>query len=177
MGAAALLLPHIEAKEAPSEHGGNFSILRHWPFWLSIFLVQVGFGGFYNFFTIFETEHGVPLHLVSYLWAWGVIAEIGMFIVQHYFLKWPLLILIRLSIFLTIVRWGLLDQFSDSLSTAFLTQTFHAFSLALLHTASIHYINKVYANRRLGQQFYLGITFGLGMFTGSLLSGPLYGWR
>ena len=38
--------------------------------------MQVSFGGFYNFFTIYETSFGISLEMTSYLWAFGVICEI-----------------------------------------------------------------------------------------------------
>jgi PPP family 3-phenylpropionic acid transporter len=67
--------------------------------------------------------------------------------------------------------------FPDSTPVLYLSQSMHAFNFALLHTASIAYISGVYQNRQLAQQFYAGITFGLGAFVGSLLSGALYGGK
>ena len=54
----------------------NFSLLKYKYFWISLFLMQVSFGGFYNFFTIYETSFGVSLDIFSYMWAFGVICEI-----------------------------------------------------------------------------------------------------
>jgi len=47
--------------------------------------------------------------------------------------------------------------------------------MALLHTVSISFIHRVYTKGQLGQQFYLGIAYGLGGFFGSLLAGWVYG--
>jgi PPP family 3-phenylpropionic acid transporter len=149
---------------------------KHIELWIGLFLVQVGFGGFYNFFTIFEGEHGISLDVITYLWAFGVIAEIVMFMFQTKFLHLPLLTLMKLSIFLTAIRWLMVSLYPENIMILYASQSLHAFSLALLHTVSITYIFSLYKeNQKLAQQFYLGITFGLGMFIGSLLSGAVYG--
>ena len=145
------------------------------PFWVALFLMQVGFGFFYNFYTIFENEHGIPMHIISYLWTFGVVIEILMFNYQQRVMKLDLLFLIRLSVFLGGVRWLMVHAYPDVLWVAYAAQSLHAFSFALLHTASIAYINTHYKNRRLAQQFYAGLTFGLGAFVGSIVSGMFYG--
>jgi len=43
----------MEHENSVDDNG--FSLKRYWAFWVSVFLMQVGFGGFYNFFTIYET--------------------------------------------------------------------------------------------------------------------------
>jgi PPP family 3-phenylpropionic acid transporter len=57
----------------------------------------------------------------------------------------------------------------------FFAQSFHAFSFGLYHTASIIYLYKLYSNKKLAQQFLLGIAYGLGGFVGALVAGMLYG--
>lgn len=143
--------------------------------WIALFLSQVGFGFFYNFFTIYELEHKIPLETISYLWTFGVLVEIVMFRWQRFAMRWELLTLIRFSVLLGAVRWLMVHLFPDSTPVLYLAQSIHAFNFALLHTASIAYINAIYTNRQLAQQFYVGLTFGLGAFIGSLLSGSLYG--
>ena len=60
----------------------------------SIFM-QMSFGAFYNFFTIYETEHGISLEMTSYLWSFGVICEILMLYFQAPLLKNNLLNVIK----------------------------------------------------------------------------------
>jgi len=98
-----------------------------------------------------------------------------MFMYQKKFLNLSLLFLMKFSVGLTALRWWLLWLFPESLAASFASQSIHAFSLALLHTASISYIHEHYRNRQLSQQFYLGISYGLGGFFGSLLAGWVYG--
>ncbi|MCV6608157.1 MAG: MFS transporter [Campylobacterales bacterium] len=154
----------------------KFSFLKVWQFWVMGLLMQISFGGMYNFFTIYELENGISLSMISWLWTFGVTAEIFMFIYQTNLLKKDLITLIKISVFLTSIRWFLLYLYPQELYVVFLTQGIHAFSLALFHTASITYILKVYSsNKELGQQFYLGICYGLGGFLGSLIAGIVYG--
>jgi PPP family 3-phenylpropionic acid transporter len=153
----------------------KFSIFKYWPFWLSLFLMQVGFGGFYNFFTIYETSNGISLEITSYLWSFGVICEVIMLYYQGNILKYNLLNIIKFSIFITAIRWLLLFLFPNNLTIAFLSQSIHAFSFGLYHSAIIIYLYSIYNNKQLAQQFMFGISYGLGGFIGSLIAGWTYG--
>ncbi len=151
-----------------------FSILKYWPFWLSLFLMQISFGGFYNFFTIYETNQGISLETISYLWSFGVICEIIMLYFQGPLLKNNLLLVIKICIFITIIRWLLLYLFADSLLITFFAQAMHAFSFALYHSAIILCLYSLYKDKKLAQQFMFGVAYGLGGFLGAILSGLLY---
>lgn len=144
--------------------------------WISLFLMQMSFGIFYNFFTIYETSHSISIKTVSYLWAFSIICEMILFYFQSsFFKKFELLTLIKFAVFITILRWLLLYIFPDSLIISYLSQSLHAFSFALHHAAAISYLYGIYENKKLSSQFYYGLSFGLGGFSGSLLAGYLYG--
>ena len=153
----------------------KFSLLKYWPFWVSLFLMQVSFGGFYNFFTIYESEHGISLETISYLWAFGVVCEIIMLYYQAPVLKKNLLTIIKLTILLTAIRWFLVYLFPDDLTIIYITQSMHAFSFGLYHSAVILYLYNLYENKKLAQQFMLGVAYGLGGFLGGIISGWTYG--
>jgi len=152
-----------------------FSILKYPALWISIFLMQVSFGGFYNFFTIYELEQGISLELVSILWSFGVICEIVMFTIQGRFLQKNLLNIIKLSILITSFRWLLLYLYPSNITILFFAQSLHAFSFALYHTAVITYIFSLYPQKKLAQQFVLGVGFGLGGAVGAIIAGRIYG--
>ena len=173
----ALMLLKFEttASTQEEEETKGFSFLKYWPFWLSLFLMQMSFGGFYNFFTIYETSHGISLEMTSYLWSFGVICEILMLYFQAPILKNNLMNIIKFSIAVTALRWLLLYLFPDSLQVAFFTQSLHAFSFGLYHSAVIIYLYSLYTNKKLAQQFMYGVAYGLGGFIGALLAGYLYG--
>ncbi len=144
--------------------------------WISLFFMQMSFGFFYNFFTIYETDHGISLETISYLWTFSIICEIILFYFQTpLFKRFDLLTLIKAAVFLTIIRWLLLYLFPSSLTILYISQGLHAFSFALHHTAAISYLYSIYENKRLSSQFYYGFSFGLGGFVGALLAGYLYG--
>ena len=173
----------IGKKEAMSEDiniavaNGNYSTIslgKYWAFWTGTLLLQVSFGGFYNFFTIYETAHGISLEMTSGLWSFGVICEIIMLYFQGPLLKINLLRLIEITTFVTAVRWLILWIYPDSLIMAFVSQSFHALSFALYYTAAIAYIYELYNDKKLAQQFFLGVSFGLGGAVGSVLAGWIY---
>ncbi|MEA3289853.1 MAG: MFS transporter, partial [Campylobacterota bacterium] len=172
---AYALLKYDDKEHNTNENDEKFSLLKYWPFWVSLFLMQVSFGGFYNFFTIYETTHGISLEITSYLWAFGVVCEILMLYFQAPLLQFNLVNIIKFSIFITGVRWFMLYLFPDNLTVSFITQSIHAFSFGLYHSAVIIYLYKLYSNKKLAQQFMLGVAYGLGGFMGALIAGWTYG--
>lgn len=171
----AYKLLDYDVKHESTPDDEKFSLLKYWPFWVSLFLMQVSFGGFYNFFTIYETSYGISLEVVSYLWAFGVMCEIAMLYYQAPLLKNNLLFIIKFSILITAVRWFLLYLYPESLTISYVTQSIHAFSFGLYHSAVIIYLYTMYSNKKLAQQFMLGVAYGLGGFIGAIISGWLYG--
>ena len=163
-------LQEKRAEELPND----IAIFKAWQLWLGLILMQLSFGAFYNFFTIYATDHGIALDVTIYLWSVGVLAEIVMLFYQGKFLKDNLLFLLQLTTLLTAFRWFLLFLFADNLVVLYLSQTIHAFSFALFHSAAIAYLYNFYKNKVLAQQFFSGITYGLGGLVGSLLSGYIY---
>jgi len=153
----------------------SFSLSKYWAFWTSIFLMQVGFGGFYNFFTIYETAHGISLEMTSWMWSFGVVCEIVMLYFQGPLLQRNLLHILQFATLVTAFRWLILYLFPDSVNITFASQSLHAVSFALYHTAAITYVFSLYTQKKLAQQFFLGIAFGLGGSVGAVLSGKIYG--
>jgi len=177
--AAGWMLVRYDRSETPSEQSGDetLSLRRYWAFWLSAFLLQMSFGGFYNFFTIYETAHGISLEITSWLWSFAVLCEIAMLYWQGPLLRGNLQLLIELSVASAILRWGILWLLPDSLTAAFLSQSLHAVNFALYYTAAIAYVYTLYRQKKLAQQFFLGITFGLGGAAGALIAGWIYDRR
>lgn len=169
------LLKHDEKEHTTVIDNEKFSLLKHWLFWVSLFFMQVSFGGYYNFFTLYETSHGITLETVSYLWVFAIICEVAMFYYQAPLLKRNLVLIIKISLLITAFRWFMLFLFPDSLIIGFLTQSLHAFSFGLYHSAVILFLYQIYQNKKLAQQFMLGIAYGLGGFVGAIISGYIYG--
>ncbi|NPA59933.1 MAG: MFS transporter [Epsilonproteobacteria bacterium] len=152
----------------------DIDLLRDWKLWLGLTLMQVSFGTFYNFFTIYETDYGISLDMTVYLWSFGVIAEIFMLFFQGRLLRRNLLNILLFTTFAAVVRWFLIFLYPQNLYVLFFAQTLHAFSFALFHSASISYLFYLYKHKPLAQQFFSGITYGLGGFVGALYAGFIY---
>ena len=135
--------------------------------------MQVAFGGFYNFFTIYQIDHGVSLELTSWMWSFGVLCEVFMLYFQGPLLQRNLLNILQFATLVTALRWLLLYLYPTSVEVTFATQALHAISFALYHTAAITYVFSLYTQKKLAQQFFLGIAFGLGGSVGALLSGKI----
>ncbi len=170
-----ILVRHDTVDHPSAQDNSSFSLGQYWAFWLSVFLMQVGFGGFYNFFTIYETAHGISLEMVSWMWSFGVICEIVMLYFQGPLLQRNLLNILKFATLVTSLRWLILYLYPDSIPLTFASQSLHAVSFALYHTAAITYVFSLYTQKKLAQQFFLGIAFGLGGSVGALLSGKIYG--
>ncbi|CAA6828011.1 MAG: Probable 3-phenylpropionic acid transporter [uncultured Sulfurovum sp.] len=171
----ALLIQYDKVEHDAIHKDSAFSLSKYWAFWLSIFLMQLGFGGFYNFFTIYALSYGVSLEMTSWMWSFGVICEIIMLYYQGPLLQRNLLNILQFATLATALRWLLLYLYPESLTMTFISQSFHAISFALYHTAAITYVFSLYSQKKLAQQFFLGIAFGLGGSLGALLSGQIYG--
>lgn len=165
----------LSIKSNNSNQNRDFSLLKYWAFWASIFLFQLSFGGFYNFFTIYETSNNIPLNIVSYLWIFGVICEIFMLIFQGPLLKrFNLLTLLIFTTSSAIFRWLLVAFYPKSITLMLIAQATHALNFALYYTAAIAYVYTLYKQKQLAQQFFLGLSFGLGGALGAIISGVIY---
>ena len=152
----------------------DITLLKDYKLWVGLLLMQTSFGSFYNFFTIYETDRGVSLDMTIYLWSFGVIVEVAMLFFQGRFLRGNLLTVLQVTMFATVIRWFLVFAYPTTLEVLFFAQSLHAFSFALFHSAAISYLFLHYKHKSLAQQFFLGITYGLGGLSGALLAGFIY---
>jgi len=163
-----------KTEEKSSEIQNDISLLSDWKLWLGLTLMQVSFGSFYNFFTIYETDYGVSLDMTIYLWVFGVLAEIVMLFYQGRLLRGNLLLILQITTFATALRWFILFMFPQNLTALFFSQTLHALSFALFHSAAISYLFYLYKHKALAQLFFSGVTYGFGGFIGALIAGYIY---
>ncbi|ANB02620.1 MFS transporter [Ectothiorhodospira sp. BSL-9] len=144
---------------------------------VACFLMQASHGPYYAFFTLYLEEHDYTRTVAGYLWALGVLAEVGVFLMMHRWLPrfgaWRLL---ALALLITAVRWGLLAGFVDSLPMLVVIQLMHAASYGLYHAAAISLIHQFFVGRQQGrgQALYSSLSFGLGGAMGALASGYIW---
>ena len=152
----------------------DIAVISDYKLWVALMLMQVSFGAFYNFFTIYETDHGLTLDMTIYLWTFGVLVEILMLFFQGRLLRFNLVLLLQITTLSAVVRWFLVYLYPTNLEVLFFTQSLHALSFALFYSASISYLHQIYANKVLAQQFFSGVTYGFGGLLGALGFGYLY---
>ena len=144
---------------------------------LACFLMQVSHGPYYTFFTIYLEDHGYNRGLIGELWALGVVAEIGVFLVMHRLLpRYSARLLLLISVALTTLRWLLVAWGVEWIGVLMFAQLLHAASFGLYHAIAIHLIHKFFTGRHQGrgQALYSSISFGVGGAVGSLFSGYLW---
>ena len=144
---------------------------------LVCFLLQASHGPYYTFYTIYMEEAGYSRSLIGQLWALGVVAEIGVFLVMHRLLpRYGAKALLLLSLGLTSLRWVLTAWFVDSLAVMVFSQLLHAASFGVYHAVAIYLIHKMFIGRHQGrgQALYSSLSFGAGGAVGSLMSGYLW---
>jgi len=172
---AFVIVKKAKIKQTSNKDTKNdISLLGDWKLWLGLTLMQVSFGAFYNFFTIYETDCGLSMNMTIYLWSFGVVAEIFMLFFQGKILQKNLLHILQITTFATAIRWFLIFAFPQNLAVLFFAQSLHALSFALFHSASISYLFHIYKHKSLAQQFFSGITYGMGGFLGALYAGYIY---
>lgn len=147
-------------------------------FFIAAFLVQVSFGPYYTFFSIYLGEHGYAPSVQGLLWSIGVLVEIGLlFLSQRIFRRWGARRLLVFSLGITSVRWWVTAAWPDSLPVMVLAQTTHAFSFAAFFAAAMLLLAEYFPGRHNGhgQGVFYGLSSGVGGVIGALLAGQF--WR
>lgn len=147
-------------------------------FFLAVFLMQASHGPYYAFYSIYMKDHGYTETLIGQLWAFGVLAEVGLFVVMHHLLqRFGARRVLIASLVLAAVRWLLIGGYADSLALLALAQLLHAATFGTFHAASIHLVYHYFRGRHKGrgQALYSSVSFGAGGAVGSLASG--YAWE
>ena len=147
-------------------------------FFVAVFLMQASHGPYYAFYSIFMTDHGYTETLIGQLWALGVLAEVGLFVVMHHLLeRFGARRVLVISMLAAALRWLLIGGFADSLASLVIAQLLHAATFGTFHAAGIHLVQHYFRGRHKGrgQALYSSVSFGAGGAVGSLSSG--YAWE
>ena len=147
-------------------------------FFVAAFLLQVSFGPYYTFFSLYLGEHGYAPSTQGMLWSIGVLVEIGLFFASRpLFRRWGARRLIVFSLGVTVLRWWATGLWPDSIAILALAQTTHAFSFAVFFAAAMQLLAEYFPGRLNGhgQGLFYGASSGIGGVVGALLAGQL--WR
>ena len=146
-------------------------------FFAAVFLMQASHGPYYAFYSIFMNDHGYSETLIGQLWALGVLAEVGLFMVMHHLLdRLGARRVLVASLGLAGLRWLIIGYFADYLLAILLAQLLHAATFGTFHAAAIHLVHHYFRGRHegRGQALYSSVSFGAGGAVGSLIAG--YAW-
>ncbi len=177
---SSLLVPGAPGRDHPSQHASLRAVLRRpevIALLLSCFFLQASHGPYYTFYTIYMEEHAYSRSLIGQLWALGVVAEIGVFLMMHRWLpRFGARRLLLASLLLTTLRWILIAGFPENLLIMLFAQLLHAASFGVYHAVAIHLVHRLFVGRHQGrgQALYSSLSFGAGGALGSLVSGYLW---
>jgi PPP family 3-phenylpropionic acid transporter len=178
-----LFARQIPPTQVLAHHTDSQSILRLalqpqvMAFFGACFLMAVAHGPYYTFFSIYLVEHGYAKSAVGWLWAVGVICEIGIFFLMPLLMRrLTLPQILMASLTCAAVRFLLIGWAVDSLALLLLAQMLHAITFGSFHAAAVAQVHHFFQGRHQsrGQAMYGSITYGAGGMLGGLASGPLW---
>jgi len=145
---------------------------------IACLLMAVTHGPYYIFYSIYLVDHGYDKSTVGWLWALGVLCEIGIFlIIPRIFARVTLRRLILVSFALAVVRFLVIAWGVESAWLMWGAQVLHAFTFGTYHAAAMGLIHQHFQGRHQarGQALYTSISYGIGGALGGLASGWSWG--
>jgi PPP family 3-phenylpropionic acid transporter len=176
----ARYIPEAEALPHASDHISAWKLVRN-PQVLALiaacFLMSAAHGPYYSFYSIYLGDHGYSKSHIGWLWALGVMSEIGVFLfMPRLFGRFALEHILIASFAIAIGRFLLIAWGINFPGLIILAQVLHAGTFGAYHAAAVALINRFFKGRHQakGQALYNSISFGAGGALGSLYAG--YTW-
>ena len=141
------------------------------------FLMNLAHGPLYAFYSLYLVDHGYSKAVIGWMWSFGVIAEIGVFLLMAPLMRRYSLCGILLACFAAaVVRFLMTGWGVDSAPVLFAAQLLHGLTFGAYHAAAVTAIHRWFqgAHQVRGQAIYLSVSFGAGGVLGSVLAGV--GW-
>jgi PPP family 3-phenylpropionic acid transporter len=140
-------------------------------------LMSAAHGPYYTFYSIHVVSYGYSKGLTGWLWALGVVCEIGIFLwLPRLYSAFTLRSILIASFALAVVRFLIIGWAAQHLALLLLAQTLHAATFGSFHAAAIGIVSRLFRGRHQarGQAIYGSLTYGVGGTVGALASG--YAW-
>lgn len=176
----ACQIPHADVLEHHTDSQPITSIVLQ-PQVLALlgacFLMSLAHGPYYTFYSIYLVEHGYAKSAVGWLWALGVICEIGVFFLMPWLTRHITLPqILMVSFACAVLRFLLIGWGVEALPLLLLAQMLHAATFGAFHAAAVALIHHFFRGRHQskGQALFGSLTYGAGGMAGGLLSGPLW---
>lgn len=146
-------------------------------FFIVALLVQISFGPYYTFYSIYLDEHGYSTSALGVYWSIGVVVEILVFTFSAWiFRRWNAATVLIVSLIAASLRWAMIALWPNSVTLMAFAQTLHALSFAAFFAASMQFLVLFFPGRQNGhaQGIFYGFSSGIGGVLGALLSGQVW---
>jgi len=146
-------------------------------FLLTVFLMVASHGPYYNFFTLYLESAGYSRTAIGLLWAWAVLAEVGVFVAAPALVRRvPLRWLTVSALVATAVRWAVLGTWPEHPGLVFGAQALHLASFGLFHLCSVMIAGQLFPGGAAarGQALHGSVGYGLGGMAGAIGGGWLW---
>jgi len=173
-------IPETEVVGYPVDQDSLRQVCKHpevIAFLLSSLLMIFAHGAYYTFFSIYLVEHGYDKGFVGWLWAVGVICEIGVFFLMPWMMRhFSLKAILIFSFACAILRFLMIGWGVKWVLVILLAQILHAATYGAHHIAAMMVVHHFFHGRHQakGQAIYTSVAFGVGGTLGAILSG--YTW-
>jgi MFS transporter, PPP family, 3-phenylpropionic acid transporter len=175
----------IPEGEVMVHHGDGSSIGKIFrrpeviAFFAACMLMALAHGPYYTFYSIYLVEHGYSKSTVGWLWATGVICEIGIFFMMPQLMhRFRLKQIMAFSFGCAIARFLMIGWGVDWPAMILLAQALHAATYGAHHATAMMVVHQFFrgCHKAKGQALYTSLTFGLGGTLGGIFSGYAWEW-
>lgn len=176
----ARFIPEAEIATLETEHAPLGDVLRRpavAALLAAAILMAAAHGPYYTFFTLYLVDAGYGKTVAGWLWALGVVCEVGVFLVMPRVLKRvaaETVVLVTLAA--AALRFLLIAWWVDVMPVLLIAQFLHALTFAAYHAAAIGLVHRHFRgrNQARGQALYNSLAFGLGGTVGTLYAGAVW---
>jgi len=148
-------------------------------FFTACLLMAFAHGPYYTFYSIYLVDYEYSKGAIGWLWAVGVICEIGIFFLIPKIMHWlSLKQILAFSFCCAVVRFLMIGWGVEWPLVVLLAQILHAATYGAHHVAAMMVIHRFFRGRHQakGQAFYTSFTFGIGGALGGIFSGYSWEW-
>jgi len=148
-------------------------------FFSACLLMAFAHGPYYTFYSIYLVEHGYSKGVIGWLWAVGVICEIGVFFLMYRVMRrFSLKQVLAFSFSCAVARFLMIGWGVEWPIVMLLAQILHAATYGAHHVAAMMVVHHFFRGRHQakGQAFYTSFTFGVGGTLGGIFSGFAWEW-
>lgn len=173
----ARVMPEAEMVRHEHEHVPLGRVARRpevWALIVAALLMAAAHGPYYTFFTIHLVETGYSKSLAGWLWALGVVCEIGVFLVMpRVFARVRPETVLLFTLLAASLRFVLIGWLADNLPVLLFAQLLHALTFGAYHASAMALVHRYFVgkNQARGQALYNSLAFGVGGTFGSLYAG------